>query len=54
MKTVLTYESFLFMPQLFGKDTLYFLNNGNLIAIFCNYLHKIDIKQAFGDLKPDS
>ena len=44
---VLTYESFLFMPQLFGKDTLYFLNNGNLITIFCNYLHKIDIKRIF-------
>ncbi len=34
---------FCFMLQLFGKDKLYFLNNDNLIVIFCKYLHKIGV-----------
>ena len=38
---------FLLSSDFFCKVTLYFLNNGNLIAIFCDFLHKTDIKQAF-------
>lgn len=38
---------FCFMLKILGKDTYYFSNRNNLIAIIYNYLHKIDIKQAF-------
>ena len=38
---------FCFMLKILGKDTYYFSNRSNLIAIIYNYLHKIDIKQAF-------
>lgn len=42
---------FCFMLKILGKDTYYFSNRNNLIAIIYNYLHKIDIKQAlFGFL----
>jgi len=38
---------FCFILQLLGKGTFYFLNISGLIVKFCNYLHKIEIKQAF-------